>query len=155
MCVCVCEHAHLVARVLFVPRGPAPPQFDGRGPQQVLDAAADRAASLRRHRAGSCGLSCGSQRLEPFFAVLLSAAAAVMLSGSPAEPGRGIVLVRMWIWVWIPGHGLWFRCCSASYICAAAKTQSGLDKTQTGLTNRERQNRMRTRHKPFRSDFSE
>lgn len=43
--------ACLVAALVFVPRVAAPPpQLDGRRAQQVLDAAPDRAASLRRHR---------------------------------------------------------------------------------------------------------
>lgn len=58
-CVCV-RRAHPVRQVLFVPRrrrAAPPPQFDGRGAQQALDAAADRAASLRAHRAVSCRLA--------------------------------------------------------------------------------------------------
>lgn len=42
---------NLVAEVALVPRA-APAQLDGRGAQQVLDAAADR-GTVRRHRARS------------------------------------------------------------------------------------------------------
>lgn len=46
------SRAHLVAELASVPRtGAAPPQFDGRGAQQALDAAADR--SVGGHRAVS------------------------------------------------------------------------------------------------------
>lgn len=75
MCVCACDC--LVAAVLFVPRvAAAPPEFNGRGAQQVLDAAPDRAASLRRHLAVSRSASCVSHRLQP---VVVSSDAAVML----------------------------------------------------------------------------
>lgn len=56
-------------------RAAPPPQFDGRGAQQVLDAAADCAASLRAHRAVSSRLAavavclshavCGPHRAAP------------------------------------------------------------------------------------------
>lgn len=51
--------AHLVAQILFVPRGTGPPpQFNGRGSKQVLDAAADRsAAAVGAHRV-SCAANC-------------------------------------------------------------------------------------------------
>lgn len=121
-----------------MPRGAAPPpQFDGRGAQQVLDAAPDRAASLRGHRAVSCPASCLSQRLELFSVALSSAtaAAAVMLSVSRAVPGRSFQLAWLRFWFWtVLGHRLRFRCCSASYFSAAAKTRSGFNSTQTGLS---------------------
>lgn len=62
--MCACVRAHLAAQVLLVPRGAAPPQFNGRGAQQVLDAAADRAAPLRRHRAVSSRLTVSLCRLH-------------------------------------------------------------------------------------------
>ena len=148
VCVCVCD-AHLVAQVLFVPRGAAPPpQFDGRGAQQVLDAAADRsaAASLRGHRAVSCPASCLSQRLDPFSVVALSSA--VMLSASRAVPGQRFQLVWLCFWFWTdPVHGLRFRCCSASYFSAAAKTRS-CPKHEPDRTDRAalRRRQDRTRH---------
>lgn len=129
--------AHLVAQILFVPRGAAPPpQFDGRGPQQVLDAAPDRAASLRGHRAVSWPASCLSQRLETFFSVALSSApaadaAAVMLSANRTVPSRRVQLDRLRFWFWIDrDHGIRCRGCSTSYISATAKTRSGLYATQ-------------------------
>lgn len=142
MCKCVC--AYLVAELLFGARGPAPPpQFDGRGPQQVLDAAADGSASVRGHRAVSCPASCASQQLQWLSCVALSAAnaaAAVMLSAGRPEPGRRVRRVVLLLWFWTDaGRGLRFHCCSASYSSAAAKTRSGLPMPRTGLTHRQRQ----------------
>lgn len=45
--------AHLFAEVVLVPRGSAPPELNGRGAQQVLDAAADGSGSVGGHRAVS------------------------------------------------------------------------------------------------------
>lgn len=122
-----------------MPRGAAPPpQFDGRGAQQVLDAAADRAASLCGHRAVSCPANCLSQRLDSgSLSATAAAAAAVMPSASRAAPGRRVQLAWLWVWFWTDqGQRLRFRRCSASYFSAAAK-------------NRETQ---QIRHEPNRTD---
>ncbi|KAM3594449.1 uncharacterized protein V6R79_008053 [Siganus canaliculatus] len=75
-----------------------------------------------------------------------------MLSPSRAVPGQRVPLLRLWFWT-DPSHGLRVRGCSASYSSAAAKTRSGLDSAQTGLTrltHRQRQDRMRQRCKRIR-----
>lgn len=121
---CACVRACLVAAVVFVPRvGAPPPEFDGRGAQQVLDAAPDRAASLRRHRVVSLSASCFSHRPRPVFVSSDSRlAAAVML---PAW----FRLCTGWV------DGLRFcRCCTASQTCAAVKRRSGLNTKRSGMT---------------------
>lgn len=64
-CVCVRERvrAHLFAEVMFVPRGSAPPELDGRGAQQVLDAAPDGSGSVRGH--SSVSRVCRRLQLSP------------------------------------------------------------------------------------------
>ena len=78
-------------------RAAPPPQFDGRGAQQVLDAAADRAASLRRaHRAASCPANCPCQRLlEPVCIALSSTAVMLPEEEGSACPGSGSGLIRV------------------------------------------------------------
>lgn len=135
-----CVRACLVAAVVLVPRvGAPPPQFDGRGAQQVLDAAPDRAASLRRHRVVSLSASCFSHRPRPVFVSSDSRpAAAVML---PAW----FRLCTGWV------DGLRFcRCCTASQTCAAVKRRSGLNTMRSGMTASAAAQRSREH---FRSSF--